>query len=66
MEECKTAKVEDLKLGEYVKRKADAKKVYRRGEYDHATKRYALSDCDDICREVYVKRGTELFVGFTY
>ena len=58
--------VEDIKLGEYVKRKADATKVYRRGGFDRATKRFALVDCDDINREIWVKRGTILFIGFTY
>jgi hypothetical protein len=66
MEETQTAKVEDIKLGEYVKRKADAHKVYRRGGYDAAIKRYALVDTEDINREVYVKKGTELHIGFTY
>jgi hypothetical protein len=66
MEETQVAKVEDIKLGEYVKRKADAKKVYRRGCYDAAIKRYALTDCEDINREVYVKKGTKLHIGFTY
>lgn len=31
-----------------------------------ATKRYSLEDTEDISREVWVKRGTVLFVGFTY
>ena len=61
-----TATVETLPKGEYVKRKADATKVYIRGEYDRSTKRYALKDTDDGNHEIYVKRGTELFYGFTY
>lgn len=64
--DCEPKKVEEIKLGTFVKRKADATKVYRRGGFDRATKRFALVDCDDINREIWVKRGTILFVGFTY
>jgi hypothetical protein len=58
--------VEALPLGEYVKRKADSKTVYKRGEYDRSSKTYSLIDCSDINREIFVKRGTPLFFGFTY
>lgn len=58
--------VEAIKRGEFVKRKADANKVFKRGEYDKATRRYSLEDCDDANREVFVKKGTMLFVGFSY
>lgn len=58
--------VEDLPLGEYVKRKADSKTVYKRGAYDRSSKTYSLIDCSDINREIFVKRGTPLFFGFTY
>jgi hypothetical protein len=58
--------VETIKLGEYVKRKEDSVKTFKRGSYDASAKRYSLVDCDDINREVFVKRGTLLVVGFTY
>jgi hypothetical protein len=58
--------VEALPLGEYVKRKANSKTVYKRGEYDRSSKTYSLIDCSDINREIFVKRGTPLFFGFTY
>ena len=61
-----TATVETLPKGEYVKRNAETTKVYIRGDYDREAKRYALRDTEDICREIYVKRGTKLFYGFTY
>ena len=61
-----TAKVEAIKRGEYVKRTADANKVFKRGPYCASTKCYALEDCSDISREVYVKRGTDLFINFEY
>jgi hypothetical protein len=61
-----SARVEDLPLGEYVKRKADSSKVYKRGAYDRSTRTYELEDCSDCSRSIYVKSGTVLFYGFTY
>ncbi|MND53799.1 hypothetical protein D3C80_448460 [compost metagenome] len=58
--------VESIKKGEFVKRKADAKGVFIRGEYDKSSKRYSLVDTEDHCREIWVKKGAMLFVGFTY
>jgi len=62
--ECK--QVQELPLGEYVKRKEDAAKVYRRGPYDRTLGRYLLDDVEDICRGIYIKKGTPLYFGFTY
>lgn len=42
------------------------RKTFKRAKYDNSTKRFALDDCDDISREVFVKKGTKLFVGFSY
>jgi hypothetical protein len=61
-----SARVEALPLGEYVRRKADSSKVYKRGAYDRSTRTYELEDCSDCSRSIYVKRGTILFYGFTY
>lgn len=58
--------VESVKQGEFVKRKFDAKGVFMREEYDRETKRYALDSCDDISKQVWVKKGTVVIVGFTY
>lgn len=58
--------VELIKRGEFVRRKEGAKKVYMRTGYDQATKRYALVDCDDLNKEIFIKKGAKLFVGFTY
>lgn len=58
--------VETIKQGEYVKRKADAKKVYIRGEYCRESKAYELTDAEDMNRQIYVKKGAVLYVGFTY
>lgn len=64
--DCQSKPVEALPVGEYVKRKADSKKVYKRGEYDRSSKTYQLDDCSDCSRAIYVKKGTPLFFGFTY
>lgn len=58
--------LKDAPLGEFVKRKPDAKAVYTRGEYDRATKRYTLSDEMDISRELYLKGDAIVYIGFDY
>ena len=58
--------VESIRPGEYVRRTEHAKKTYRRDAYNPSTRRYTLTDCDDICRTIEVKKGTRLHVGFTY
>lgn len=58
--------VESIRAGEFVRRKVDAKKTYQRGLYNAFEKKYALLDCDDMNREIFVKKGTKLFVGFSY
>lgn len=61
-----TAAVQAIAKGEYVRRSADAKATYIRGEYCRADKRYELIDTEDTNRAVYVKRDTVLHIGFTY
>ena len=56
-----SAKVESIKQGELVKRKPDAKKTYLRGEYNRESKKYSLTDYNDISTEFQVKKGTILF-----
>ena len=52
--------------GEFVKRKADSKTVYIRGEYCRYSKAYVLQDWNDINRQIYVKASKPLFVGFDF
>lgn len=66
METVEQMNVESIKRGEYVRRKADATKTYVRGAYDPTSKRYSLEDFDDIGREIFVPKGTKLFVGFSF
>ena len=58
--------VQATKRGEYVKRKPEAKAVYIRGAYDAGSKRYELTDAEDINRSVWVKGSVSVVVGFTY
>jgi hypothetical protein len=58
--------VEKIKNGEYVRRSESTQKTYIRNGYDSSSKRYTLTDCDDINRFITVKKGTALFIGFTY
>lgn len=59
-------KLSDLKKGEFFKRKADARKVYRKGDYDRAERKFAGDDADDISRAIYLKGDTLVYVGFDY
>jgi hypothetical protein len=52
--------------GDYVKRKADSKAVYIKGDYDRMTKSFELVDVEDINRVVYIKASKPVYVGFTY
>jgi hypothetical protein len=65
-----TQTVETIKQGEFVRKlNADGSmqsKTYRRAYYDRATKRYALDDYKDANRQVWVRKGTKLAVGFSY
>ena len=58
--------VESVSLGEFVKRDPSSSKVYKRVSYDQSSKKYQLDDCEDCSRAIYVKKGTPLFIGFTY
>lgn len=62
--------VEHIKRGEFVRKVnkdgSEQARTYQRGDYCPSTKRFALIDCDNVSREVYVKRGTILSTEFTY
>jgi hypothetical protein len=59
-------KLSDLKKGEFFKRKADARKVYRKGDYDRADRKFACDDASDISGGAYLKGDTLVYVGFDY
>ena len=58
--------IHKVRKGELVKRKASAKKVYVRGEYDRTSRRYSLVDFEDHCREIFVARTATVITGFTF
>jgi len=62
----KTIALRNVIKGDYVKRKADSKAVYIKGDYDKTTKSFELIDVEDICRCIYVKADKPVVVGFTY
>lgn len=61
-----TAILRNVKLGEFVRRKADAKKTYIKGPYDKASKAFSLTDFDDVNREIFVKASATVYVGFDF
>lgn len=64
-----TKPVEQIKQGEFVRRIIAGKEgiaTYIRGAYDATYRRYALTNTADMNREIFVKRGTQLAVDFTY
>ena len=61
-----TLALNQVKSGEYIKRKIDAKTVYIKGAYDKASKSFSCIDTEDICREIFIKANKPVFVGFTY
>jgi len=64
--DLKTEAVENIIIGEFVRLKADSKKTYIRCKYCPINRAYELSNYEDISDFKYVKKGTKLFIGFTY
>jgi hypothetical protein len=52
--------------GDFVKRKADSKKVYKLIGWCYTNKKYVLQDVEDISRCLYLKGMTQVFTGFAY
>ena len=52
--------------GDFVKRKADSKKVYKLVGWCRFNKKYELQDVEDISHCLYLKGMTQVFTGFTY
>lgn len=58
--------IKNVKPGDYIKRKADAKAVYVKGEYCRTSKAFECYDADDINKTIMIKSDKLVFVGFTY
>ena len=56
----------EVKPGDFVKRKPDAKTVYVRGHFLRGENRYALSDFDDVNREIFLDRKTPVYIDFIF
>lgn len=61
-----TLPLRDVKPGDFVRRKADAKTTYVKGAYDRASKTFSLTDFDDMNREIFLKPTTLVWVGFDF
>lgn len=59
-------KLSQVKPGDYVMRKPDSKIIFLKGAYDRSTKRFSLTDTEDINREIFLKPETLVYIGFTY
>ena len=56
----------EVKPGDFVKRKPDAKTVYVRVHFVPGENRYALSDFDDVNREIFLDRQTPVYIDFMF
>lgn len=61
-----TVKIETLKFGEYFKKKATSKKIFRLDEFCRFNKAYQATDFEDCSNFIYLKKGTNIFVGFEF
>jgi|TARA_R100000655_G_scaffold66217_1_gene104690 hypothetical protein len=59
-------KIENVKKGEFVRRKLDAKTTFTKQGYCRFEKKYQLDDYEDINRCIYLTKGTDVYVGFDY
>ena len=58
--------IENVPKGEFLKRNPDANPTFTRGKYCRYEKKYEMDDYYDISRCVYAKKGTLVYVGFTF
>lgn len=61
-----STQIKNVKQGEFLVRKPDAKTVYVRGHYDRSSKSYSCHAFDDINKEIFIKASKTVFVGFTF
>jgi hypothetical protein len=64
--DVQAVQLKDVKKGEFIKRKPDAKKVFTKGEYCRFDKKYSCDDWDDISRCIMLKGSTIVYIGFDY
>jgi len=59
-------KLDSLKIGDFFKRTPTAHKVYKRGHFDRASKRYSCLDTNDHCREIFLSGKTQVHIEFEF
>lgn len=59
------ASIDELDVGEPLKKKPTAKKIYTKDEWrvDGDWKRWACGDTDDVSRETFLKKNATVYVG---
>jgi hypothetical protein len=54
-------KIQDIKKGDFFKRKKLAKKIYEKGSYCRTNKAYECTSVDDINDFLYIKKDKKVF-----
>jgi len=57
--------IEMLKIGDFFMKKG-SKKIYKRGSYSREIQKYSYSPVEDMNREYFMKKGTEILIDFEY
>lgn len=58
--------IENIKKGEFIKKKEGAKKTYTKGNYCRTNKGWECVSWDDISDFIYIKKGKAVYVGFDF
>lgn len=59
-------KIENLKKGDFFKKKEGAKKTFYKIQYCRTNKAWECGDWDDISEFIYLKKGKEVFINFEF
>jgi hypothetical protein len=61
------ATIEKVKLGDFLKLKdSETAPVWVRDEYCRFNKKYRIYKFEDINHDRYIKKGTKVYIGFTF
>ncbi len=61
----KYAMLKDVKKGDFIRRKPESKKTYKKGDYDQTSKKYCLVAWESG-EDIYLSGKTIVFIDFTY
>ena len=62
----KQVQIKDVKKGEFIRRKPEAKTTFIRGQYDRSMKDYSCTDFMDTNREIFLKGTAKVWIDFTF